>query len=239
VVIDEKHLEEKVKDRGFDVMERAREGQLKTFREKVKSKIVRFWSDLKDIKLAIHETLNELSRRDDLIGWIPGNQGVNTNEVLEQITTLTKENSELRKRLSETALPEFNGLSFDEVCRVLRSQTSKSLFGVGSVRFGNLENELNRAIVNFAKVFADSEPNLLHLFWVLRRALLEDGINDGYSELVGPLKTYHELGLVSRESHRGANAFVIGAYYLSDVGSRFLSRLKLISVSEDLEPSCE
>jgi hypothetical protein len=229
-VIDEKHLEEKVKDRGFNVMEREREGQLKTFREKVKSKIVRFWSDVKDIKLAIHETLNELSRRDDLIGWIPGNQGVNTNEVLEQITSLTKENSELRKRLSETALPEFNGLTFDEVCHVLLSQKIMPKNFSGASFFGDLEKELARATENFAKVFADSGTNLLHLFWVLRRPLLENGINTGFSQFIGPLKQWHELGLVSREPHQMPAGLTIGTYYLSDVGSRFLSRLRLISI---------
>ena len=73
LVIDDSYLEEKVKKFGQTAMEVEHPQKLREFRELLRSRIVRFWSDPRDIKLAILEMLMEFSRRDDVIGWIPGN----------------------------------------------------------------------------------------------------------------------------------------------------------------------
>jgi len=54
VVIDDGHLDEKVKKDGLKVIEKDHSEKLKEFRELVCGKMVRFWSDPKDIKLAIY-----------------------------------------------------------------------------------------------------------------------------------------------------------------------------------------
>jgi hypothetical protein len=99
VVIDENHLEEKVKKHGSSVIEREHSEKLKQFREIVCRKLVRFWSDSKDIELSIMETMADFSNRTELIGWIPGNEAVN-KDVVEQIAKLSKENTELRQQAS-------------------------------------------------------------------------------------------------------------------------------------------
>jgi len=51
--------------------------QIGAFRDLVKSKMVEFWEDPKDIKLAIHKKLGELARRKDLVGWVRADQEAN------------------------------------------------------------------------------------------------------------------------------------------------------------------
>jgi hypothetical protein len=66
VVIDEDHLKEKVRLHGSDVSETDNAKELKTFRAMVLTRLVKFWSDTKDIELAVHRTLSEFARRDEL-----------------------------------------------------------------------------------------------------------------------------------------------------------------------------
>ena len=99
VVINEDHLEEKVKQYGSMMLEKDHRQTLREFREVVKRKLVRFFGDPRDIKLAVHETLSELSKREDLIGWIPGDQAVNSGAVAKQLAFLVRENELLRKHL--------------------------------------------------------------------------------------------------------------------------------------------
>lgn len=83
--------------------------------------MVRFWNDPKDIKLSILETMADFANRPDLIGWIPGSESVNTGAVAEEIARLTKENSELRERISKesTESTKYNGLTYDEMYALL------------------------------------------------------------------------------------------------------------------------
>ena len=84
-IIEENHLEEKVKQHGSAMLEKKHQHLLSEFREVVKKKMVRFFRNPENIKLAIHETLSEISKREELIGWIPGDQAVNSGAVAEEI----------------------------------------------------------------------------------------------------------------------------------------------------------
>jgi hypothetical protein len=50
--------------------------------------MVRFWNDPRYISIAIHETMSGFGRREDLIGWIPGDETINTGVVAEEIARL-------------------------------------------------------------------------------------------------------------------------------------------------------
>jgi DNA-binding MarR family transcriptional regulator len=124
VVIDENCLERKVRKYGTSVIEKEYPVKLKQFRELVCSKMVRFWSDPKDIKLAVMETIADFSKRAALVGWIPGSDGI-TEEVIEKIEKLTNENTELKKQLAELERnqePKFNGYTFMELAKILKSE---------------------------------------------------------------------------------------------------------------------
>lgn len=71
-VIDENIENERIHQYGSQVIERENFDKLNKFRESVCGKMVRFWKDSKDIKLAIHETLLDFSKRNGLAGWIKG-----------------------------------------------------------------------------------------------------------------------------------------------------------------------
>jgi hypothetical protein len=101
IVITDEHLEEKVKKEGTVAIEKENPGLYKDFKKMVLSKVVRFWSDFKDIKLSIFETISEFSRRHELIGWVPSNLQVDTSKMAEELARLGKENSQLNNELSQ------------------------------------------------------------------------------------------------------------------------------------------
>ncbi|MDO6433118.1 DUF4062 domain-containing protein [Flavitalea sp. BT771] len=126
VVMNEKALEEKVKREGSHVLERENPKLLQAFRDIVLSNLVRFWDDKKDIKLAIHETISEFSYTKVLVGWIRGDNQVNTGILAEEIARLTKENGELRVKLQDpqgrdTAL--YSGMTYEQLRDLLKKQT--------------------------------------------------------------------------------------------------------------------
>ncbi len=147
VVINEKALEEKMKLRGSEVIEKENQKELKEFRVKVMKNLVKIWDDKKDIKLAIHETLSEFSYSKELKGWIRGDNAINTSVVAEEIAKLTKENSDLRNQLAkinDNAL--YFGLNYDQLELILKNQA-----------IGEDEN-----LFNFLRTFGNEITSVLY-----------------------------------------------------------------------------
>lgn len=69
-VIGQDYLDKMVKERGKDVLELEYPNLYKQFRKLVTSRMCRFFSDIKDLKLIVHESLREIDQREGLIGWI-------------------------------------------------------------------------------------------------------------------------------------------------------------------------
>ncbi|MBK7872138.1 MAG: DUF4062 domain-containing protein [Saprospiraceae bacterium] len=100
LVITDKGLDDKIEKDKRLVLEQDNNKELKAFKQFVtEKKVVRFWNDVRDIKYFILESLNEFEKREDLIGWIKGDQAVDSGEIAEQLARLSKENAELRERL--------------------------------------------------------------------------------------------------------------------------------------------
>lgn len=99
VVITEDALAEKVKSDGIDAIETEYSKELKFFRDKVLSRISSFFSDTKDIKLAVHETMADYAKRLEFTGWVSGKDVVDTKPLLEEISRLRKERDSLQARL--------------------------------------------------------------------------------------------------------------------------------------------
>ncbi|GGF82246.1 hypothetical protein GCM10010924_06960 [Rhizobium wenxiniae] len=91
VVINEAALEAKVKLVGSSVFEQSDPQALKKFREKVLSTMSAFFSDDRDIKLAIHESLGELGHKADLVGWVSAAEIVDASALHAEITRLRAE----------------------------------------------------------------------------------------------------------------------------------------------------
>lgn len=162
VVITEEYLEEKVRRNGSLVIEKENFGKLKAFRESVCNKVVRFWSDAKDIKLATLEKLSELSKRPDLVGWIPGNEIANSDTGAEEIARLTNENFRLREEISKLTINSviYNGLTFEEMSTLLATNLNDIFIS---------ENKfLSEGLKKVASLCKDSNIQLLHLFLAVR-----------------------------------------------------------------------
>jgi hypothetical protein len=132
VVITEDALDAKTRTIGRGAIEQTHGQLLQQFRSVVLSKISRFFADTKDIKIAIHQKLAELAQRQDLVGWIRGDQASN-DDLAAELAALSAENRSLRSRLaadgkngsdSDSASLPFElppNLSDDDIVAVLRT----------------------------------------------------------------------------------------------------------------------
>ena len=156
VVLSEKAIDEKVKIDGKSVLENENNHLLKNFKELVTSKMVKFCDDTKDIKLAIHETLSEFSYSKELIGWIRGDNAVNSSLLAEEIARLTKENDELRKETSIKQIPLYNNLTYEELRSLLENEILSSDYSLFDL-FRKYGKSLSNGI--FISSRSDLNPN--------------------------------------------------------------------------------
>lgn len=105
-------------------LEQVNQKELTKFREDVSKKIVRFWSDTKDIKLAIHETLPKFAERENLIGWVRPDKNLNPGLVAQQLANLTKENSDLKNEIIKLKDTEdvYFGLTISQIENLLKKE---------------------------------------------------------------------------------------------------------------------
>jgi hypothetical protein len=225
VVINDQHLEEKIKTHGRGVIETESPKELKRFREIVLSRMSKFWSDPRDIKLAILETLSEFGRREDMVGWIPGNESIDVGALAEEIARLGKENAILRERLSKTLDATFCGLTFDQMYQMLLDEPIDL----------DLSPEWQSAMKDSLR-FNTSKPGLLDFLWFFRDALAS---GSGFAKMEGDkawsdLDRLHGFGLVEVLRTTAAGAVVDTLWYrLTDEGKRFLLRLRAKAKAED------
>ena len=219
VVIDENYAKDRVRTRGIDVYETTYSQQLQNFRTIVLTKLVRFWCDRKDIELAVLRTLSDFARRDDLVGWVPGNEAVNTGALAEEIARLAKENASLREQISKlgVASPFFSGLSFDEMFQLLLSNRIDST---------QVSAEMLGILKNVAMAFRHSEPTLLHFFWLCRNALGKDR-ERGRKKSPESHDYLNDLQMFNLVTEYGEDigSYVYTEYSLTETGKSFLLRL--------------
>jgi hypothetical protein len=232
VVINEDYLEKKVKKHGSAVIEKDHPQKLKSFRALVLTQMVKFWSDPRDIKLSILETIAEFSWRADLTGWIPGNEAVDTGALAEEIARLAKENAALREqvlRLSATSVT-YNGLSYEQMYKLLVSSqaTIPQLADLGEENITMLEK--------VAEIFGDPEPRLLHALWILNRQFRPDGYipheNTPDINIAWKLESF---GLLEKKEEESARAKRGDVFKLTDDAKRFLIRLSLELNTEEAD----
>jgi hypothetical protein len=96
--------------------------ELDLFRELVQTKMVEFWDDSKDIKLAIIKKLGQLARREDLVGWVRAHQEANLPVLSNEIARLSKENADLRAQLGNRSEVNINGLSYSQLKTLLKAR---------------------------------------------------------------------------------------------------------------------
>ncbi len=96
VVIKDELLKEKVNE-DIDFAERVNYQKWVDFKEKVTSYMVSYFSDEKDIRLAVLESLPELAKRENLSGWVSGDEVPDANGLIYEVSKLNEEIGALRK----------------------------------------------------------------------------------------------------------------------------------------------
>jgi len=102
------------------------------FKSFVMSKVIRTVDDCKDIKLAIHATLNEFIHEYDLTGWIRHTPENNTthlikenNSIIKENNSLTKKNKKLEEQLSKNSKTQIGIYSFEQLTKILKNKKFK------------------------------------------------------------------------------------------------------------------
>ncbi|MGA3675544.1 DUF4062 domain-containing protein [Lysinibacillus agricola] len=131
VVISEEYLEENVKHLGISAMERKNPTLYEGFKSDVLSKICKFYSDLKDIKITVLESLKEYESNTELFGWVSG-RDVRSIEKLEQIDVLESKYAALLEKYNKLVQDngklqeqkrkerDIDGLPFEDVRSILK-----------------------------------------------------------------------------------------------------------------------
>jgi len=101
VVISDEGLDQKVRSGGAAFMEKENGKLLTAFKKKVLSNISNFFSEPKEIRLAVFESLSDFSTNRDLIGWVRGNEVVDTQPIFDEVRRLSAENTSLRSQVTE------------------------------------------------------------------------------------------------------------------------------------------
>lgn len=148
VVMDDKALDERVKKLGKDVLELKHPEKLQLFREKVLSKISTFFSDSKDIRLAIHETIPTLENRHTLSGWISGKEFNDTKPLIDELAKVSDENRNLKKEIDTLKKKiSVSPKSDDDIFGELWDLLSQSKIDITKFKDGNKEIPDNMSLL--------------------------------------------------------------------------------------------
>lgn len=118
-VLTEQAIDNKVRDSGKSVLEMDAPDKLKEFRELVLTKLVKMCDDKKDIKISVGETLANLARSDQLVGWVRADNHADMSSLADEIARLSRENALLRSQSKSSEPPLIGGLTFDEITELL------------------------------------------------------------------------------------------------------------------------
>jgi hypothetical protein len=238
LLITEAAFKKRVKSRGLDVDERENQEKYKQFKDQLNVQHCGFWDDWKDIRSHIlQKILTDWSQRDDLIGWVRGDEAVNP-EVTNELARLSRENSELRATLAARQ-ESFGGLDFDDLVKLLcQDKTDFSqLSPVVDADFRSVIIKLGlKQAYTETNVFSDVFKHSGYIFDIFMDYLSNDdihastGMRDEMSSdpayyLMGRLVSY---GLVTREMIRVRDVPVSHCFSISDIGRKFRHRLLLV-----------
>jgi len=102
IVIEEFALNERVKIKGKDAFELENAAKLGALRAKVLNKTSSFFSDAKDVKLAIHKSIRDLESRHKMSGWVCAVDVPDVDALQEEIQSLKHENKKLARAKTAT-----------------------------------------------------------------------------------------------------------------------------------------
>lgn len=102
--------------------------------------MVSFAEDLKDIKLAVSDSLHEINKRENLQGWVKADE-TDFSSISEELARLSKENSELKLELAnyQNSGEKVNGVEIEKFARLLYYKKTKyEYFTDDGIKINNL-----------------------------------------------------------------------------------------------------
>ncbi|WP_075201120.1 DUF4062 domain-containing protein [Serratia marcescens] len=225
IVINENYLDEKVHSKGKAVLEQENPQLLKSFRGKVTSNLVSFFSDLKDIRLAIMESLPEIARGRELSGWVSGNSIPDVRGLVSEIGKLNEENGLLRReneRLSSKIKRSADGIDVEEFDNIRELLDSEKLL-LKKDEY-ELKEDLNISVLRLVNIY---KTNLINGLTISRYGA---GINNLLSNKVFPIMMMHGLAEIEKIPG-GPNR----RHILNKKGLAFLAYLKASALQAEAE----
>lgn len=129
VVIRDAALEAKVKNHGLAAVEKNEPQKLKAFKDRVTSEMCEFYSDTKDIKLAVHAAVPAIEKKSKPQGWVRAGSVPDVGVLVARLSKLETENEKLQasaanaKAISPGPQDLFAGRTFDDLAAVLSAAT--------------------------------------------------------------------------------------------------------------------
>lgn len=171
VVMDDPGIEAKVKTAGRSVLENAHEVEFRAFRENVRSKMCKQFSDCPSLKAAIYENLFDIIRRHEteMAGWVSGRDAKDSAEANRRVADLSEENSRLRTELAAaqakvpSVLPPRVDPELDEVFGILEATPCSKGNEVGedAKNAGQFFLMLGTNLITGLRTFNDESPYAL------------------------------------------------------------------------------
>lgn len=123
VVLSDSFLTQKINSLELkNVIEQIAPDKYNLFKSLVMSKLIREVDDCKDIKIAIHSTLNEFMNKCTLVGWVRNDNKNNILKILEENHSLNNQIKELQKQLATKSREQYDNYSFDELLDILQNK---------------------------------------------------------------------------------------------------------------------
>ena len=144
--------------------------KLEAFKDKVKSKIVSFWTSSDDLygkcSIALMKAITSYPR----IGWVRSNETVNP-DIVNEVTRLSRENSTLRQELEASKIKlEASAETAEEKVIDILNRNERSVFV-----WIRSENEWGQPI----------KTTLLALFEIMGKELLGEASNESLGSIIG------------------------------------------------------
>ncbi|MEA5537010.1 GUN4 domain-containing protein [Crocosphaera sp. XPORK-15E] len=107
-------------------LERDNPSKYHEFKKSVTSKMVKFWENSNDIEKSIILTLKDFERRDNIIGWIKGNQQTPNSLQLDEIEKLNKElNSKINQLNQQLETERSQASNLSDKLKIAQSELSE------------------------------------------------------------------------------------------------------------------
>lgn len=189
IIVNDALTNKKAKKKGVnigDFIEVHNLQKLNEFRATVKTKMVSFAEDLKDIRLAVSDSLHEINKRENLQGWVKADN-TDFSSISEELARLSKENSELKLELAnyQNSGEKINGIDIKEFALLLKKKK------VGGLTFQYNDRDEYKDIKNLLSFFQ---------YFSIEKKEQNGGFVDEYDDYSNSLRNIRNYELVEKDS---------------------------------------